>query len=341
LLAGQFERGFAVSGRSYGYRSVEAPGGKRIVVDNAEAEIVRWKFERFADGASARSIAHELNVRGVPSPRGSTWAVSALFGDSSKCLGLLNNEMYIGRVIWNKRQWLKDPDTVKRRYVERPRAEWLVREDESLRIVPAELWQRARRRERRCPARGGRTGKGRTPSTLLGGMLRCHTCVGPVIGINRLRYGCSRHKDRGPTVCANDVPVRRDVIEKILLAELRVQLRQPSSEAELQAEVRALLAEHQRAAGGDAEAIRRRLQTLQGEITRLVDAVAATGITGTLAARLRVAEAEREELEARLSSAQTPARVTIEDVLARYRRLVTQLHRVLAEEEDVPGRVRS
>ena len=188
--------------------------------------------------------------------------------------------MYIGRVIWNKRQWLKDPDTGKRRYVERPRAEWLVREDESLRIVPAELWQRARRRERRCPARGGRTGKGRTPSTLLGGMLRCHTCGGPVIGINRLRYGASARRRR-------------------------------------------------RCGSGSAA-----LAKPAGEITRLVDAVAATGITGTLAARLRVAEAEREELEARLSSAQTPARVTIEDVLGRYRRLVTQLHRVLAEKED-------
>ena len=54
-------------------------------------------------------------------------AVSALFGDARRGLGMLNNELYVGKVIWNRRQWLKEPDTGKRRYVDRPRNEWLIR----------------------------------------------------------------------------------------------------------------------------------------------------------------------------------------------------------------------
>ena len=44
-----------------------------------------------------------------------------------------------GRLVWNRRQWLKDPDSGRRRYVDRPREEWQVREVPELRIVPAEL----------------------------------------------------------------------------------------------------------------------------------------------------------------------------------------------------------
>ena len=108
-LAGQFDRGLSADGRSYGYRTVEAPGGRSMVIDETEAAHVRWIFERFADGHSVRAIAHQLNQWGLRSARGGTWAVSALHGSVARGLGLLNNELYIGRVVWNRRQWLKDP----------------------------------------------------------------------------------------------------------------------------------------------------------------------------------------------------------------------------------------
>ena len=75
-----------------------------MAINEAEATTVRWIFERFADGYSTRTIAHELNARGTPSARGGTWAISALHGSSGKGLGMLNNELYIGRVVWNRRQ---------------------------------------------------------------------------------------------------------------------------------------------------------------------------------------------------------------------------------------------
>lgn len=51
-------------GRCYGYRKGE--------VHESEAAIVREIFQRYIDGASCRSIAQELNARGVPSP-GAAW----------------------------------------------------------------------------------------------------------------------------------------------------------------------------------------------------------------------------------------------------------------------------
>lgn len=98
-LVGQFERGLSAGGRSFGYRTQEAQGGRRMVIDEAEATHVRWIFDRYAEGWSPVSIAHELNRLGVPAPRGGTWAVSAIHGSAARGLGMLNNEIYVGRVI--------------------------------------------------------------------------------------------------------------------------------------------------------------------------------------------------------------------------------------------------
>ncbi len=203
-LAGQFERGFSAGGKTYGYCTVEAQGGRRVVIDEAQAQHVRAIFARYAAGDSVRSIVLDLNARRIPGPRGGTWAASALNGSTLKGLGLLNNELYVGRVVWNRRQWLKCPDTGARRYVERSPDEWQVRQAPELRIIGQELWEAVRKRMAPrgtpCEANGGivpgRKG-GRPPRTLFGGLLRCGTCGGKLVAINAWGYGCSAHHDRG------------------------------------------------------------------------------------------------------------------------------------------------
>ncbi|POA14037.1 recombinase family protein, partial [Pseudomonas sp. FW300-N1A1] len=76
-------------------------GGHRIVIDEEQAKHVRWIYEQVAAGATLRSIVYTLNAQGVPSPRGNGWAASALVGNAKMGDGLLNNEMYIGRLVWN------------------------------------------------------------------------------------------------------------------------------------------------------------------------------------------------------------------------------------------------
>ena len=323
-LAGQFERGLATSGRTYGYSSVRVDGGSRIVVDEEQSKHVRWIFEQVAEGATLRSIVYTLNQRGVPSPRGTGWAASALVGNAAMGDGLLNNEIYIGRVIWNRRQWMKDPDTGKRLPVARPREEWMVREAPELRIIDAELWNRTRPRElkRENPTRG------RTHSTLFGGLLRCETCGGPITAINTSRYGCSAHKDKGPTACANSATWRRSDVDRRLLAELREELLSPASLAEVQAAVRRLLAEldggHERAQA----AARRRAADLDKEIRRIVDAIVTVGASEALATRLREAELERKTLQVTLEEAPKPM-ASATEIAARYRQAVMNLQETL------------
>ena len=328
-LAGQFERGMSAGGRSYGYRTEDAPGGRRLVIDEAEAAHVRWIFERAADGKSARAIAHELNSKGVPSARGGTWAVSALFGSKVRGLGLLNNELYAGRVLWNRRQWVKDPETGKRRYVERPREEWQVREAPDLRIVSAELWHRVHGGPRR---NGG--GPGAVPKSLFGGLLTCPTCGGAMIAINRQRYGCGTHKDRGDSVCPNGASFVRENVDRRLVAELREQLLEPQALVDLQADVREILATLARETSGTADAARRRLREVSAEIQRLVDAVVTVGASAAIAQRLRYAELEQATLQQQIAAGAPRVEVVLDQVTARYRQLVMRLREVLEQEED-------
>lgn len=340
-LAGQFDRGLSAGGRSYGYRSVEAGGGKQMQVDEAEAANVRWIFERFAgDGWSVQRIARELNAKGVPSARGSTWAATALNVSATKGTGLLNNELYIGRVVWNRRQWLKDPETGKRLSVERPPEEWQVRDAPELRIVDQALWDKARERMGLAATRGAGTSaalkRGRPARTLFGGLLTCYACGGPVIAVNALRYGCNLHKDRGPVACTNNQLVRRDVLDRRLVSEVRDDLLEPSVMATLRAAAKTALQARLREAGQGGEAARKRLQVVEGEISRLVDAVAIVGISPALTQRLQAAEAERKKLQAELLTATPQADVgqLVDRVAAKFKQTLMQLQSALEQQED-------
>jgi site-specific DNA recombinase len=83
-LAGQVERGYHAGGLSYGYRSIAGEHGHSLEIDPEAARGVRWIFEHYASGWSCQRVAGELNRQGVRSPRGGTWAVSAIYGSPRK-----------------------------------------------------------------------------------------------------------------------------------------------------------------------------------------------------------------------------------------------------------------
>ena len=86
-------------------------GERRI--NAQEAAIVRRIFEDYAAGVSPRAIAKRLNAEGVPGPR-RKWGPSTIHGNRQRGTGILNNELYIGRLVWNRLRYVKDPETGKR-----------------------------------------------------------------------------------------------------------------------------------------------------------------------------------------------------------------------------------
>lgn len=142
-------RGISTGGRTFSYKTIAADGGKAIAIDEAEAAIVRRIWKDYSEGRSLLLIAHRLNAERVPFPTKATKRGPARKGWSNVTVRfILRNERYTGRVVWNKREFLKDPDSGKRRSVLRPASEWRVEDRPDLRIVPpdsSEPWPIASR----------------------------------------------------------------------------------------------------------------------------------------------------------------------------------------------------
>lgn len=205
-------------------RTGRSTGGKAY----EEAQVVKEIFARFAGGESMKSIASDLNRRGVPSPgadwkprarpRG-RWLVSTLHA-------ILHNERYIGRLVWNRSRWIKDPDTGKRLRRERPEAEWIVQECD--RMVDDEIWRRV---QARFTVRSGRGG---APRWLLSGILECSVCGGKMIvyGGSQHRYICGTHHGGGEHACSNASSFPREAAENLILSPVINDLLSPRAIAE-------------------------------------------------------------------------------------------------------------
>src|SRR5215831_7099684 len=146
---GRVEAGRIPGGGSYGYRIVRqllADGsistGEREI-DPSQAAIIRRIFNEYADGMAPRQIAARLNREAVPSPRGGQWNASTINGNRRRRNGVLNNELYTGRITYNRQRFVKDPETGKRTARPNPEREWVTKEVPELRIIEADLWERA------------------------------------------------------------------------------------------------------------------------------------------------------------------------------------------------------
>lgn len=152
-LRGRAERGLPTGGLAYGYRSdpmaldehgrpVEA-AGFRVVVHEAEAEVVRRIFADYLAGEGLRTIAHRLNAEAVPPPRPralraqrGSWALTSI-------REMLRNPLYAGERVFNRSEWVKDHETGRRRRFERPEAEWVREERPDLAILSRETFEAA------------------------------------------------------------------------------------------------------------------------------------------------------------------------------------------------------
>lgn len=316
---GQALKGNNCGGRAYGYIHIPItdpskpdqygrPGVVAVKreIDPEQAKTVRHIFEWYAEGHSPRWIADELNRRGVPSP-GSTWKrlqrrcrgwlASAIHGDPSKGTGILNNPLYMGRYIWNRSDWQKDPDTGQRKRVARPEGEWIVVENKSLRIVSDELWKRvqARRDERSMETR---TDVSPRQKFLLSGLLKCGACGSNFVMVSQTHYGCASYTNGGKNLCGNDLRVPRRLAEEKLLEGIRTELFTPEAIELFRRETIRLLAERRREKTPDAAQVERQLAKVRTEIERIATAIADGAYSPTLKAEIVKKEAERERLEA-------------------------------------------
>ena len=308
-MTGQALKGFNCGGRTYGYRNVpiedqarkDAYGRPAVVavryeIDEQQAEVVSQIHGWYAHGHSYKWIACELNRNGVRSSRGTTWAVSAV-------KVILENEMYSGTLIWNRRVWVKHPDTGKRTYRERPREEWIVSEQPELRIVPEPVLDAVRARQQRNRAiHAGSSHATAARKYLFSGMLRCAECDGNFVIAAGGRYGCASHWRRGPHVCSNGMAVSRQIVEHRILESVKQSLRDPRSLARFKRSAAAIIEAHN--ASDNAAMIEQQLKSACRTRDNILDAIKKGILTESTKAALEGAEAEVEDLKRQLKHAE-------------------------------------
>jgi site-specific DNA recombinase len=307
-LTGRALDGASAGGLPYGYRVTKT--GEREI-DQARAEVVRRIMADYLDGKTARQIAYALNAEGLPSPRGSSWAMSAIHGDKKRGIGILANPIYMGRQIWNRTKWEKHPDTGRRVPKRRPESEWIVREKPELAIVDRQTFEAV---QRRLGSQSRKIiGAGRPPRHLLSGLLRCDQCGGPVVAIDGTRYGCATAKDRG--TCSSTLRFNRRVADEKMLAGVREQLLSPSLFAEFK---RARQAELRRRTS-DGDEAHKRLAKAKAWRENVVQAIREGYRSDAIKADLEAAEAA--VLAAERECAVPAVSRMLPDASARWERL--------------------
>ena len=349
-LRGRVEAGKSGGGICYGYDVVklhDAAGepirGERSI-DGAEAEIVRRIFREFAAGTSPRAIARRLNEDGIPGPKGRLWTDSVLRGHAKRGTGLLNNELYIGRLVWNRQRFMKNPDTGKRVARINPPEEWIVAEVPELRIVDDGLWQAAKARQGELSekyatvieatrnAHANRMNAAHRPRYLLSGLLECGVCGGPYAMRGQGRYGCSSHIMTGS--CPNGRSIRRPVIEERVLAGLKDKLMAPEAAAEA---MKAYVEEtnrlnRERRASGATD--RKELAEIEKRIASMIAAIEEGGYVRGMSDRLRELEARQDELNECLAAGPADIPDIHPNIAIVYRRKVERLAEALADPRD-------
>ncbi|WGR72897.1 MULTISPECIES: recombinase family protein [unclassified Bradyrhizobium] len=184
----------------------------------------------YLGGESSRTIAFELNSEGVPGPQGAEWGPSTIHGNPKRGIGILNNELYVGRLVWNRLRYLKDPDTGKRVSRLNPESEWVIQEVPELRIVDQETWDAVKARQQALACEPSAPGENklnerRRPKYLLAGLAKCGFCGGGYTMVSKDLLGCATARNKG--TCNNRLNIRRDALEASVLRGLRTHLMEP------------------------------------------------------------------------------------------------------------------
>lgn len=215
--------GKVAGGLCYGYQLVPGAIGDRVI-DPVHAAIVRRIFEAYNVGMSPKGIAKQLNGDGVHGPRERFWSQNTINGNVVRGTGILNNELYIGRLVWNRLDYRKNLDTGKRVSRLNPQSAWEVVDVPHLRIIEDAVWEAAKRRQQRL--RGivlsSSVVRTRRPAYLFAGLTRCTVCGSSYCMSNRNRLTCTGARDRG--ICSNRQTILREEVETRVLRAMQDKL---------------------------------------------------------------------------------------------------------------------
>ncbi|KAB2678460.1 recombinase family protein [Brucella tritici] len=350
-IRGRVEEGKSGGGLCFGYNVVKQldPRGEPVrgdrEINQAEANVVRRIFREFAAGVGPRTIARTLNEEGVPGPAGKLWSDTTIRGHVKRGTGLVNNELYIGRLIWNRLRYIKDPSTGKRVSRLNPESEWIIKDVPELRIVDDALWHSVRERQdaiaekyvnvteavRKHHKKNHLNGT-RRPKSLLSGLVFCGCCGGPYSLRGADRFACSNHISKG--ACSNSRTIPREELEARVLSGLKDRMMAPEIVEEAMrayAEETNRLNRERRSSGDVWKA---ELVKIEKQIRGIIEAIKAGMFHESMKAEMDTLEARKAELNTLLADAPEDTPDILPSASAIYAKKVSALAKALNRKEE-------
>ncbi|HEL1163230.1 TPA: recombinase family protein [Streptococcus equi subsp. zooepidemicus] len=201
---------------------------RQITVNQEEAKIVRYIFDRYLEGIGGRVIARELEEMGVTSPRGNkSWAETTI-------LGVIKNEKYKGDVLQGK-TFTVDPISKRRLDNYGEEDQYYIKGNHEPIVTEEEFNQAQEIRLRRSGRRGrigSTSGKRQRFSRMyaFSSMLECGFCQS-VLSRRSWHSGTIYHKviwhcqvaiKKGKRHCQHSKGISESAIEKAFLESFRL-----------------------------------------------------------------------------------------------------------------------
>jgi DNA invertase Pin-like site-specific DNA recombinase len=329
-IDGQVLRGFSGGSKRYGYTSEPVYTGKsdihgqpgiegyKLKINPDEAAILNCVYYLYGVKLySPKKIVELLNEAlkelGEPKPpRGVFWSVSTLLGNKSRQSGILNNPIYVGKYIWNRTYYKRNPKTGAKKVIVNPREKWRILMMPELRIIPDDLWFKVKERQSEIKGKSsGRYTKAKRlySAALLTSLAKCGHCDGTfgiVSGGKNFKYGCITNWNK--CACQNSAKIPGSILEEEIILSITNNIYNEESLSRLTEEVRNSISELvvTELFNENREKVQKELETVTGKINNICSAVEDGIFADSLQANLRNFENRKKELENILEASKVP-----------------------------------
>lgn len=284
---------------------------KKYLLNEKEADIVRFIFESVRKGESYSYIIEECKRRNYKTKRGNIIGRNSIHD-------ILRNEKYYGALVFHKR------NNENNSHQFRPRNEWIIVEDALPVIIPKEEWEEVqkimdgRKKEKTAPK-----AKGKVPY-LLTGTLECGECGSAYVGSNAISgkgktpyyyYTCSGKKRLNN--CQNK-NVSKEPLESFVLDSL-VKIFSTENIKELAGKIELKCKELISDTFKETEYLNKELERLNQQINRFLDAFAEGELPANIAGpKLKMLDMEKQIVEERLNETRKGIPLMTEDMVMKY-----------------------